>query len=741
MARREPIQTDFSVGQLSHNIEQRSDLAEVNAGLKECSNFIPLAQGSVEKRHGRSVIHAIDNVSKGKIIPFHVDDNTSYSIVITNDGKIRLANRRGLYMNPATPEINILAHYPRVGIETRVKQYIRQGSAETEIVDDPLNRYISISGKFFDEQKRTMGGISAGGQEWSAVKIAIPAGKEHQDYNIVINSRAIRYSSYTGDSTGDVVVMTDPDVDSTIISKYRITFGNKLSFKMNPKGKSLLWVRFKIPPMEGVEDLLKATLTQFSVIDAANPGGIMEVAHNFDSKINFAEIQYDISPDSVFIYLTHRSAEPSRIVYDRVTKVFSYEQLVTAGIITHPPTDWAPNNYPGCVVFFEGRLWFAGTYQDPAQFYASRTAHYNDFNNGDLDARADDPLLFKLSRYGDVRWLAATNFLLAGTDVGEFTFKTEGGFIAAGDIRAVQQSAYGCARIQPVVVGNRVVYVTSDRLKLRDLTYTEEEDSWLSKDLTFTSDDITQEGIEEITFLQNPHHLIKCRLKDGTIAVCSYQKHLDIIGWFKEDSTSEVISLGHIVNDGSAETILLVKDIVRELTIQFEDHSELNFLDSRITNSHFPMDTAIDAPHLKNKLVQIISDGARQVDVLLDADGRGHIQFPASEINVGYSYPARLVTRDVNDMNRYGESSAGQMKRWNKIFVRLFQSIIPIINGDRPSERTPQTPMNDVEGIVTGDVQVIDLGYDKLGNITIEQDLPFGCVITGIFGELGEENL
>jgi len=125
----------------------------------------------------------------------------------------------------------------------------------------------------------------------------------------------------------------------------------------------------------------------------------------------------------------------------------------------------------------------------------------------------------------------------------------------------------------------------------------------------------------------------------------------------------------------------------------------------------------------------------------LDANGDGTLNFPGSRIVVGLGYSARLKTLPMDPGGPGGGSGMGLRKRWNRIFVRLLDSALPLVNGVRPPERTPSTPMNQTEPDRSQDVETRNFGWDQFAQVTVEQDLPRALTITALFGEFVEERL
>ncbi len=103
--------------------------------------------------------------------------------------------------------------------------------------------------------------------------------------------------------------------------------------------------------------------------------------------------------------------------------------------------------------------------------------------------------------------------------------------------------------------------------------------------------------------------------------------------------------------------------------------------------------------------------------------------------SVGYRYTGSIETFERPDGNPAG-IGFGTARRWNKLSARLLNSALPIINGTRPPDRTPSSPMNLPEPLRTEDVRIHNLGFGD-GSITIVQDLPFPTHILGLYGQIG----
>ena len=118
------------------------------------------------------------------------------------------------------------------------------------------------------------------------------------------------------------------------------------------------------------------------------------------------------------------------------------------------------------------------------------------------------------------------------------------------------------------------------------------------------------------------------------------------------------------------------------------------------------------------------------------------LQKPGEGINflVGLRAPCRMTGLPRVGGNRAG-TAQGTMKRNVFIYARVLSSVPPIINGIRPPDRTPATPMDTPEPGRTEDMRVVDRGYDLEARVTVQEDRPRNVTVLGWFGKTDVEPL
>lgn len=447
---------------------------------------------------------------------------------------------------------------------------------------------------------------------------------------------------------------------------------------------------------------------------------------------DISEMQVSQPPNANSMYFFTRGHAPFKLTYTVGVGFTAFAAVV----FTSTPVEWVAGSYPGSVTFFQGRMWVGGTTNNPQSFWGSKSASYEDFTTGSL---ADDALSFSMSERGAIRWMTGIKNLVIGADNGEHIVTSEGGIIKPGDITVEQQSAFGSKRVQNLKIGNQAMYVSPDGRKLRDIGYKFSEDGWLSRDITFVSEHITNgHQIEEISYAQNPDNLLLLPSSSGRLNMGTYERSNDIIGFHKHITDGSFESITTVELNGTSFIWAL---ILRDNGMNLELYGGDTYMDSWEQDTISGSGT-ITFSHLANKTVQIIDveTGAVHPDVTLDGAGSGNVSTSINIIRVGLQYVSTLKTLPL-DVGHPSGSGMSNWKHWNDVMLRLIESAIPKVNGVRPPLRHASTPMGTAEPLFTGDIEISIEDWSQSAEILIEQDLPLPCMVSGIFGNLVQEKV
>ena len=337
--------------------------------------------------------------------------------------------------------------------------------------------------------------------------------------------------------------------------------------------------------------------------------------------------------------------------------------------------------------------------------------------------------------------MIGTKNLLIGTVNGEHVVSSEAGVITPTDISINQQSAYGSKHVQPVQVGDQVMYVSLDGTKVRALQYEWSADNWLSKDLTFFSEHITKSIIREMSWAPNPSNLLACTLLDGTMAWLSYERGENVWGWHRHDTQGDFKDSVSGSFLGFSFLVVGVQRVDGQIYLETIIPNNQSHMDSwhEQENQLTPFFTVTELDHLEGFTVQVLADGAVHPERVVSG-GEITLESLTNHAIVGLKFIPKLTSLPLESGSPTG-SSLAYLKRYNRLIIGLLDSALPLINGVRAPDRSPSTPMDTIEPNRTGQVDAYQLGWSEGVIVTIEQDLPLALTVLYIGGELPQDVL
>ena len=199
------------------------------------------------------------------------------------------------------------------------------------------------------------------------------------------------------------------------------------------------------------------------------------------------------------------------------------------------------DGWPSVVGFIQQRLGFACTTAYPQSFWLSKSADIETFAdeepNGDvLDDNAID-YRFAALRVNTIRWLAVRKVPVIGTQGGQWTLSSQGATLTPTDISANFEVTTGCAKLQPIDVRSRLLFIQGQKRKIYEFadtltaTYTQ---GYNALDLTLLNDRVLTSGAVQGAYQQEPDSVVWIPRTDGQIASLTYQPDQSVLGWARQ---------------------------------------------------------------------------------------------------------------------------------------------------------------------------------------------------------------
>jgi len=420
--------------------------------------------------------------------------------------------------------------------------------------------------------------------------------------------------------------------------------------------------------------------------------------------------------------------------------------------------------HPSCVTFFEQRLVFAGTTAQPQTIFFSKSGDYENMDDNYHGTVADDDAIIYTiasNQVNAIRFMTATRTLIIGTAGGEFT--VSGGATDAAitptNILIKKQSNHGAANLDAVAAGNATLFVQRAKRKVRELAYNFDVDGYLAPDMTILAEHISEGGIIQMAYQQEPNSILWMVRNDGQLIGFTYQRDQQVTAWHRHifggafgSGNSVCESVAVIPTDDSEYQVwVIIKRTVNGSTVRYveylnnfdfdeTDDTSFNFLDSQLAYDGSATTTISGLDHLEGQTVSVLADGATHPDKTVSS-GSITLDRESEKVKVGLPYTSLLQTMRL-DVGSQDGTSQGRTKRTFDVTIRMYESIgvevgPDLNNMERIPFRSSADEMDQGIGVFTGDKEVEFRGnYETDGFVYVRQTQPLPLTILSLYPKL-----
>lgn len=436
---------------------------------------------------------------------------------------------------------------------------------------------------------------------------------------------------------------------------------------------------------------------------------------------------------SAFIDPTHVEA----VIKAEMTSVVTAQN----GAWTLEPSVWnALKGYPRTGAFYEQRLCVAGSPAYPQTVWGSRSGGYYDFTIGVND---DDAFAFALPSTGQInpiQRMTSASALMPLTYGGEATM--EGGNdepITPTHVRAKTPSKHGSNSVKPVSISNETLFVQRAGRKIRSLAYRIESDSYNAPDLTVLAEHITESGITDMCYQQEPRSILWCVRADGKLATLTLDRDEGVIAWTRQETDGLFMSVASIPNATGDEVWCVVRRLVDNVVTRYvERFDSTRYTDCGIIGSNIGGASVwAGLDHLEAKDVAVKADGV-YMGLFTVTGGEITIDRDAFEVEIGLPFTSTLSV--LRPEIQAGDGTAqGNSSRVHETSVLLMETTGMKINGDEVAFREFGPDLLDMppelfSGFKRAGLSGWVKGIDQ--PIVITQDEPYPFHVLGIVRKL-----
>lgn len=453
------------------------------------------------------------------------------------------------------------------------------------------------------------------------------------------------------------------------------------------------------------------------------------------------------------------------IVYKEDNGVYGYiggtegtqfdDENITADLSDTPQKGINPftgaDNYPRCVTFIDQRLAFASSNSNPQAAWLSQTANYENFGRSS-PAKASDAITFRIRgrQVNEIRSMIAVRGLMVFTSGAEWIVTGSNGKYLDQTPVVDNQGYRGSARLQPIAVGNTVLFAQARGCVIRDFSYSITQDAFDGKDLTILASHLFgNRSIKAWAFAQAPYSIVWVILDDGSLVSLTYLKDHDVWGWTRQE-TAGVFEDVIVVAEGNEDVPYFVvrrsiggvdyRHVERLHTRHFETIAEAFFVDSGLTYSGAPAST-FHLPHLAGEGVVALADGNVVKRLTADEDGYVTLPFAASLVHIGLPYAAAFETLDLDIGLVRGGTVQGKLKTVSEATIRVEKTrgiwTGPTENNLVEYKQRSTEAWNEAISAYTGDITITPMwDWTKGGTTWVKQFDPLPMTILALMPDV-----
>lgn len=825
MPRIDPIQTAFNSGEFAPDMLARTDFAKYRNAARKFENLIGLAQGGARRRPGtRFVVEVKDSSAKTHLIPFEFSTTQAYMVeagnlyfrFCRNQGQIIVPNitasiTNGTFpagiaswtdLSPGTGAISHDAANLRLSLDAAATPATNFAHAEQQVTNASAVEHalqFRVYGAPGDTVKLRVGTASGGTQ--------------------IINDQVVgvgfHVSAFTATAADFFVQFIYDDLAKSVTIDDVALLDNQAVELVTPyttaQHADLRWaqsadVLYLCHSAHPVYKLLRLGHTSWSLEEVSFQDGpyfeenlvttrTLTAAATTGVGINVTASTVDgINTNQGFLSTDvgrHlRISDGTNVGYGVIVSITS-TTVVKVDIRSDFPNatanpEWrlgawsGTTGYPQVVNFHEQRLALANTTTDPDKYWMSQSGDFENMRidsnktGGGVEVQDDDALDYRISsdQVNAIQWIRSAQQFAIGTRGGEWLARSEGPVLTPTDVDTKQQTTIGSSFIDPVQVDNAILFPQRGKRQIREYAFNFEADGFRSPDMTILADHILRSRLHHIAYAQTPDSLVCCLREDGRIAVLTYKREQDVIGWARwvfGGSFNSGIAVGDSIatipgNNGSGqvkdsterdEIWVIVKRTINGATVRYIEVFEESFegpdrndyltkalyetallaaqkdayyADSIITYDSTATATITGLGHLEGETVKILADGAVHPDKTV-ASGSITLDNTASVVQVGAGYFHDLEPLRLDAGNPAG-SAIAKDQRIKEVDMILHETGSLKIGDSRAalkeeSLREVADPMDTAVPLFTGTfTSEIEGDYDVDPRVIIRDDSP-----------------
>jgi len=401
--------------------------------------------------------------------------------------------------------------------------------------------------------------------------------------------------------------------------------------------------------------------------------------------------------------------------------------------------------WPTTIAFFEERAVYGFTNEDAQDIWLSGSNDFEDFEAG---VKAADSFGLRVPTANRGRWISSLEALAVGMSGDEWRIKSSNidePITPNPPPTIKRQTKFGSAAIQALAVNEAIIFVDSVARKIREYTFSDPKQKFVSPDLTALAEDITSGGITSMAVQSNPDDIVWFTIANSPYLISmTYEREQNVVAFAEHPVGGNGVVESIAITPSTSEDIITVtvkrtisgstKRTIEQMQPRKWTGTNYFFVDSGIIDTSGTT-TITGLDHLEGETVSVLVDGALQSSKVV-LSGQITIDEAGTRVVVGlpYEYNVSPMRLDVNG------STYGTIKKISEVVVSFFETLnAKYGDGTRQYDidwRTTED-YDSPPDLFTGDKTLtFDGGFSTEDNLTISGSDPFPCTVRALIPKI-----
>ena len=614
MARVSTIITNFTSGEITPRLHGRVDANLYNSAAQTLQNMLVYPQGGVTRRPGTKYAGSSKDGGKIRLMPFEFSDEQTYILEFGED-YIRFFKDGGILTEAAKTITGITKANPAVvtsnshGYSNGDRVFISGVVGMVEL----NNREFTVAGVTTNTYQ--LSGINSSslteydsaGSSGKIVEVTTTYSETdifeinfvqsadiiflaHKDHEPAKLTRATATSftladiafvdgPYLDENTTDTTITSDADTGTVTLTASADLFvaghvGALFQFRERVEIGHEAWAASTSYAQNA---LVHHNGNLYKKTDAGSDSSGTQAPVHLEGTETYGVIDWEYQHSGTgFVKVT---AVANATTATAVVQTHNF--LVLPTVATDGTTQWSEgafsikNGFPRAVAFYEERLYFAGTTNQPQSIFGSVTADFENHTPGTEDDAAIN-ITIASDKVNVIKHMIPGRFLQILTSSSEFTLSGGSGTqpVTPTTVNVLRETTFGASNVRPVRAGTSTILVQKGTEKVKEITFNLDADGLVGRDLTVLAEHITRGGLTDMVWQQEPELVLWFVKSDGKLVGLSYDPanetvawHEHILGGISENCT---ITVSDYANIETGTTLTFTKSNGEQVTFTSE---------------------------------------------------------------------------------------------------------------------------------------------------------------------------